>query len=76
MRLGRDLVFLLSGPISAILYSIIKVIGAVQSYGQGGIDAEFPLIYGLRGTIAICALAFLYLIIGTITFALPSKPNN
>jgi len=53
----------------------MKAIVAAQSFVRGGIDAEFPLIYGLSGAAAFCAFAFLCFVLGVIAFTLPAKSN-
>ena len=75
-QLGRDLAFLFSGPVSAILHSIIQVVGATQSFVRGGIDAEFDVIYGLSGSITICIVGFLCFMLGVIAFSLPTKSST
>jgi len=70
---GRDLAFLVAGPISAMLLSTMKAIAAAQSLVAGGFDADFPLKYGLTGATAICSLALLCFAVGVIAFALPTK---
>lgn len=72
-RIGRDIAFLFAPPVSAILYTAVQAIVAAQSFVQGGIDAEFPLIYGLNGPVAICTIAFLCFVFGVIAFAFPIK---
>lgn len=70
---GRDLTFLVAGPITAILYAAIKAMDAAQAIFQGGIDADAPLSYGLNGPLALCYLALLGFILGVIAFTLPAK---
>ena len=72
---GRDLAFLITGPVCAVLLSAIKAIVAAQSFVRGGMDSEFPLIYGLSSATAICVIALLCFAVGVIAFMLPTKNN-
>ncbi|WP_157447446.1 hypothetical protein [Chthoniobacter flavus] len=72
-RIPRDLALLMTGPVTATLYSVIKALVAVQAYVRGGIDSDFVLIYGLQGPKAICIVALLGFLLSVIAFTLPSK---
>ena len=72
----RDIAFLAAGPVLAVLITLVRASVAAQSYVRGGIDAEFPLIYGLSDGVAMCAIAFLSFVAGVIACALPSKANE
>lgn len=75
-RIPRDFAFLITGPVTAILYSVMKAMVAAQAYVRGGIDSDYPLIYGLRGAKAICVVALLGFILGVVAFTLPTKSDD
>jgi hypothetical protein len=72
-NLGRDIAFLFSGPVSAMLYAAVQAMEAARVFVSGGIDAEFPLVYGLRAPAAYCVVAFLCFVLGVAAFTLPAK---
>ncbi len=72
-RTARDLAFLITAPVTATLYLLMDASVAVQGFMEGGIDAEFGLLYGLRGPVVIGANALLCFVSGVIALCLPSK---
>ncbi len=75
-RLARDLVFLATGPVCAILLSFWQAAAGTMALMAGGIDAEFGLRYGLEEVVVLADIAFYCFVAGVLGFMLPTKTDG
>ena len=73
-RPARDMAFLISGPVMAILLSLCRAASATMAFMAGGIDADFGLRYGLNDVLTLCGVGSFCFIIGGISLCLPTLP--
>jgi hypothetical protein len=67
----RDVAFLFSGPVMALLFSLSKAAEGTMAFMAGGIDADYNLRYGLNDVFIYCGVGFSCFAIGTISLMLP-----
>ncbi len=71
----RDLAFLVTSPVCAVLSSIISVAGMTKASLQTADTERWIVSAGLDDAVAVCVVGFFCFLVGIVSILLPTKRN-
>lgn len=72
----RDIAFLASGPVCAVLSSIISVAGTTKATLLTSDTERWIISSGLDDAVSVCLVGFFCFLVGTVAVVLPAKSKE
>lgn len=74
-NLVRDIALLSTGPVSALLISIIKAAAGIHTFLRPGLDADLVFFHALSEIVGVCYVSIICFVAGVFSIMLPIKAD-